>query len=352
MAARHPLYVAMNDPQWLGHGAMLTGTVFLLLSRRPGALLYAAVFAMVLGGFIKHNLIPLPIAATLWIFVYRRGMFIHWLAASLLFVGGGITLFTTLYGENFVRQIFFDARIYSLGLMATGINKWFTPMLPLALLGILAIPVLQRLEEGALILLYGLISVPWAVFILGGAGVDQNAVFDVAIALTMAVGILIGKMQIAWTPPGSTQLKLSGAFVLCLTLTISPVVPTRLFELRETLKTQHISEAIGKEDVSYLLSRQGPAMCENLALCYWAGKTFEVDYFLTGQKVHTGVIDERGLTKLMEARHFAIVQFDNPNGTNSRLPDSVIASVHENYALDRTSEIAGSFFVPRTVIGE
>ncbi len=55
-------YVAMDDPQMLGHALQLTAFVLLLRAR----LIWSALlFALSL--FVKHNLLALPIAATGWL---------------------------------------------------------------------------------------------------------------------------------------------------------------------------------------------------------------------------------------------------------------------------------------------
>jgi hypothetical protein len=37
--------------------------------------------------------------------------------------------------------------------------------------------------------------------------------------------------------------------------------------------------------------------CEDLSLSYWAGKGFEIDFFLVGQKLEQGLIDPRVVTE-------------------------------------------------------
>src|SRR5258706_7762533 len=55
-------YVAMADPQLLGHAVQLAALLLLLRGRILPA---AVVFALSL--FVKHNLLALPLAATVWL---------------------------------------------------------------------------------------------------------------------------------------------------------------------------------------------------------------------------------------------------------------------------------------------
>jgi hypothetical protein len=347
MAARHSLYVAQNDPQWLGHACMIAGALLLLRSRQHGTLFYCAVLVVVVGGFIKQILIPLPFAATLWLLIFHKDVFRRWLVVSILLVGIGLTILTVLHGEEFLRQLFLDPRVYSRSRMASSIDEWFTPMLPLIVLGALATPLLRRSKEGVFVLIYVVISVLWAVFLLGGRDVGENAVFDVILALTLVVGILIGRVHsMKWAPLNEEQ-PISALLVLCLVLTIGVVSPKRFYETRETVKILETSKVHSGEDVSFIAAHPGPAMCENLALCYWAKKRFEVDLFLTGQKIETGVFSEKKLTDLIDRGYFAVVQLDDQTGTTFRLPGNVVAHIRERYDLRRISKTGGSFFVPR-----
>jgi hypothetical protein len=348
MAANHSLYVALNDPQWLGHASMMAGALLLLRSRQNGTLFYCAAIAMVVGGFIKHALIPLPLAATLWLLFYHVSAFRRWLVVSILLVGSGLTLFTVLNGEEFLRQLFLDPRAYSGWRVAAGIDEWFSPMLPLIVLGVLATPLLRQSKEGVFILLYVIISVLWGTFLLGGEGVGENAVFDVILALTLVLGMLIEQVRSVIREPWSAELPIAVPLVLCLVLTIGVVVPRQFYETRDMIvKTLERSKVLSDEDVSFVATHPGPVMCENLALCYWAKKRFEVDLFLTGQKIKTGVLSEKKLTDLIDRGYFAVVQLDDQSGTTFRLPSRVVAHIKDHYNLKRISNSGGSFFVPR-----
>ncbi len=48
-----------------------------------------AALLMVAGGFVKHNLVALPLAAGLWLLLYDRRAFLAWSAAAAAGPGGG-----------------------------------------------------------------------------------------------------------------------------------------------------------------------------------------------------------------------------------------------------------------------
>jgi hypothetical protein len=61
-------------------------------------------------------------------------------------------------------------------------------------------------------------------------------------------------------------------------LLIIPQTLNDIWTLPSNLKNQ---EALVADDIAFIKAQPGPAMCEELALCYWAGKSFEVDFFMT-----------------------------------------------------------------------
>ena len=85
-------YVAMADPQWLGQAVTLAGLPLLLQAGdgrlRLGPVIASAVL-MTAGGFIKHNLIALPLATALWLAVEDRRAFLAWSATAVVALGAG-----------------------------------------------------------------------------------------------------------------------------------------------------------------------------------------------------------------------------------------------------------------------
>jgi hypothetical protein len=73
------------------------------------------------------------------------------------------------------------------------------------------------------------------------------------------------------------------------------------------------SKPLPRGDIEFLRRHQGPALCEELALCFWSGKPVEVDVFNTGLRIQGGWRDgEDRLVDLVETRHFSVVQTDVP----------------------------------------
>jgi hypothetical protein len=63
------------------------------------------------------------------------------------------------------------------------------------------------------------------------------------------------------------------------------MIPLGLKAEANELMIQQARETSWKNMENHIESIPGPVACENLALCYWAGKGFEIDFFIYGQRV-------------------------------------------------------------------
>jgi hypothetical protein len=303
---------------------------------------------IVAGGFVKHSLIALPLAATIWLLIDRREWFWHWIGLSLLLIIGGLTLATIAHGGDFLRQLFLDARVYSLWYVADRIDRWFTPTMGLVVLSALIVPLAARMEHARFVVLYLVIASVWGAILLGGAGLGGNAVFDVVFALGIALGIVMHHVSIEIAADAQLEVRWwPGLMVLCLVVMLAPAAPKYALELHATFKGIHDRETLTREDVAFLASQEGPAACESLSLCYWADKDFEFDFFLTGQKLRTGAIETAHVTTLLADQHYGVIQIERVTGISGRLPSNVTEALHEHYELVRTSEVSGAFFIPK-----
>jgi hypothetical protein len=347
MGAHHHGYVGINDPQWLGHALQLAGMACLVRARTPGILLYCAVLLVVSGGFFKHSLIPLPIAITVWIIMARREWIAHWLLSLCLLTCSGLAVAYLLFGEAFVQQVFLDPRNYSKYLLFHGIDRFFTPLLPLLVLGVWSLPILWASDIGWLVIAYVGCSMLWGGFMLGGEGVERNAMFDIVIALMIAIGLMFNTME---SEPQELHAAANAhplLVLMCLIIAIVPPVPSRFLDLRGYLRNIESNRETAEMGINFLKNQRGPVACENIALCYWAGKGFEFDHFLTGQKVKTGIISMDAATYDISSQRYAIFQLDDIRGLSFRLPTEFLETLNEHYELVHQDPINGLFYQPK-----
>ena len=114
-AALYPGYVGVDDPQWLGHGIMLLGLLTFFASEQRGWLFLLSAGLMLAAGFVKHLLLPIPLAATLWLALHRREALALWLVACAALLASALALCFAAYGSGFFEGVFRDTSRLELG---------------------------------------------------------------------------------------------------------------------------------------------------------------------------------------------------------------------------------------------
>jgi hypothetical protein len=128
-----------------------------------------------------------------------------------------------------------------------------------------------------LILIYSIVSLAQGFVLSGGFDVDVNVFFDFAIATSIGLGLL--QNSVFLTTGGHPSRRRSGAVLaLWLVIPLAPValaLPQGIGEARDILDA--LADSPQQADVTSIRAVPGGAICENAALCYWAGKPFQVD---------------------------------------------------------------------------
>ena len=292
-------YLAMNDPQWLGH-ALMTASVLLLMPASPEAApepvrVAGAALLMLLGGLVKHNLVAWPLATTAWLGWYHRRALLPWLAAGAAAGAAAAVLGWALFGPDLFANLLHAPRTYSVARMVV---RAAGPLLIMAPMLLWCAPLMRRRQGDRridLILLAIAISVPVGVIERSGAGVDLNAHFESAIALSIGCALAAGRQQERFErcAAGFLALLLAGGLVL------------EAVELAGLGRARRAWNAMQER----IAAVPGPVACETPALCLWAGKPLAIDFFLYGQRARA----EGGapmLDRALAERRFGAIQLD------------------------------------------
>jgi len=338
-------YIAISDPQMLAH-ALATAALAMLLWREHPSVRRIAITAVLLlvAGFIKHNLLALPLAITFWLLFANRRLFFVWLTTSVLAASAAMLLCYVEFGTAFFTAVLEHHRHYSLDRLVKHSAASLTPLIVL-----LSIPLAGRLagdnrSRSVLLLLYVASASVVGVLISGGNGIDQNAFFDLMIAGSMATVIALDYLSSLVAANVRWRAELAMACVA-----LAPLASALPMAGLDSIRGLH-SFASEKEqwavDIAFL-ARHENAMCEDLALCYWAGKAPAVDFFNTGEAMTTGYLDERTLVAPIEARQFSVIQTIDQGGSSRLLPGAVNEAIRRNYAIAHVSRVSGAYLVPR-----
>ena len=295
------VYVGIYDPQWLAHAVILLGLwIYFGNPNAPRSSITAGV-VMGLGLFIKHNIVALPAAFVLWLFLYDRRASFRFAAAGLATGVLGLTACFVAFGPDFFTGLL-APRTYS---VIDGYRyglAYLQPMeIPLAIFALGAIVLKDRYAK--FFLLWASVALPVGLIQRTGAGVAVNSMFEVLIALSLGVGYLMGH-----APIRGLRLWVIGACATALIIDAGVGADRSIYLIRPWIAEQRAKATQTREQIALLSEHPGPAICETPALCYWAHKPFEVDPFNFVQGVHAGIKDDRQLLQRVASGYYGVVQ--------------------------------------------
>jgi len=331
-------YVGMDDPQMLAHAIAMAGFLVLLREPRDTVAVAAAALLFVVAAFVKHNVVAMALGMTAWLAIYDRRAALHFVVSGLAFLLFGLVVFRAVYGAGLLAELI-SARSYSLADLGSGFEGWLHwSFLPLVGLGALTF---LRLEDRyvRLCILCAACGTALGISFLGGAGVDANVLFDADIALALSCALLLNRLAVDVRAP-LVAAALGAPLLLAGWTGADPDWRSAGYWLHPG--REEASRA--RNDIAFLATRPGPALCEMQSFCYWARKPESVDVFNIGEQFDTGARSDGTLVRLIDAHRFAVIQFD-PDSPYA-LGENVHNAVVRAYRLDHEDDF-GAFYVPK-----
>lgn len=309
MVSQYADYVGMNDPQMLAHLIVCSGFLILLRARQRMPWVVLSAVVMAIGLFVKHNIIALPAATVVWLFFYQRNAFFRFLPTIAGCGVFGLAICELLFGHNFLHDLLLP-RTVDIRQGYWKIINWLKPMgAPLCLPVFLQTPALRE-RYGVMFGIFALFAFILTIVQATGSGVNFNAAFELVIAFSLAGGHLLGRLgcttprQRAAIRPYVTATVAASLIFWALARTDQNVV-----DLPRWIATQRAQAAASRQAVMLISQREGPAVCETLALCYWAGKRFEVSFYNLAEASSIGNLDvakDKFLRSTAEAKFSSI----------------------------------------------
>jgi hypothetical protein len=317
MARFFEFYVGMNEPQLLGLAVMAAGLAWFLKRHAEGRAIEPALLLMVLAGFIKHNFITLPLVALIWLALdnWRLG-----LRAAL--VGGaaaalGLAICAWIFAPYFIADMLMP-RIYHLARALSTLGRLQFILPAMVLWAIWAWHERRARPARFTTLMIG-IALPLCLIQKSGAGVDENAQFELIFATALGIGLaydglLRDPLRTGW-PADRISVVVLGILIVRL------LVSSRL-EFAYVLASPQYralaaeNAAVTRAEAARVAAIPGPVACQNLVVCRMAGKPFVYDHFWITQLVETGRMTWHQVEQL--ARRKAIVTDDTDPRANVR----------------------------------
>ena len=248
------------------------------------------ILVMAFAGFVKHNIIAMPLTAFAWLAMNRRREALKCLCVAAVVIVIGIAICYVSFGRDFFLNIL-APRHYSLKKAIRSFKdlQWvFVGLVACVCNGC------ARWHDRSVRLCTGLIAIALAAFFLErtGDGVWTNAQFDLVIAVAIGLGLAYTQVPL-WPlarrfPPAVAQAIL--LLVVCARLLVpKELEPIRLLVDRRFKNEIAIREQAMADSVERVRRTPGDVLCPML-ISYRAGKPFAVDKFNAKQRMSAGAL--------------------------------------------------------------
>ncbi len=354
-----PDRLGMNDPQLLGEAFTTAGLYGYVRSRDSVRLLWLSAFAFCLAGFTKQTLLAFPAAAGLDLLLRSRKRFAIWLGAMVVFAALFTALTLAVDGRYFFANLLFH-RGYSLDAALESATQYYLVSFQ-AIMLVAIVWTLLRMRSSPLLAAAFVFANALAFVLAGGDGVDLNIYFNAFAAMVMVCGVAVA--EFGGTPTRAEGGRVRGhsgmkaaALMTALFLCLSIGVPDRLQADKAAAKLLSRGNAEFSVAVAVLKATPGPALCENLLLCYRADKPYSFDTFVASDQLEAGALDYDAVPELLRRRKFGAIELDvlpeeasvsAPLVRNRpRFPELWMNALEENYRL-RLRSTYMLIFVPK-----
>jgi len=348
-------YVGANDPQLFAQVFFVAG-LLLYVSRRQSLVALAAVaFLFVLGGNIKHNMIDIPFAVMLDLALVSRRRLFQFSVMGAALVAIAIMLNIRMGGPYFIAQIL-TPRLYSVARIWRIWNLYYPPiLLPFLAAGVTAMRIVKTPSLRIISLLFW-ISLVMGMGFSGGRGVSINVFFSNTVAMSILLGIFFEQVRAAsdqW--PRQRVLLRAGVPLVCFASLFIALICNDILSPFDYCERLHWERARFVQQVAFLRAQPGPALCESLLNCYFAGKPYVYDPFNSTSLILKGKLDGSLIVAGLQAKEYGAIQFSTPPSLSSEKPvlseerfvDPIVEATDKNYRLGlRTKD--GAIYVPRT----
>jgi hypothetical protein len=308
-----PDRIAMNDPQFLGLALSFAGLYLYTRNPRSNWLLCASAIAFAISLFTKHNLLAFPAAVGLQLLFERAWKhFTIWLGV-LAGMSGGLLVLTFWWDGPYFLAHLLAPRSYSImsgwGRVEPYLLDFQVLFAAAALWSVFYATASTRNLLAIAFVLAHLIGFAFA----GGDGVVENVLFDALVMVVVLTAIGMGDLE-------SKLISLRFGNLLLLLALLMPylgifaLLPRVLFNEHQAGQAQPALDAQFRQGVAFLQGRPGPALCEDLLLCYDAGKPPFFDAFYVNSQLKIGRLREADVLAYVDGGHLPTIEIEIPAG--------------------------------------
>lgn len=351
-------YIGIDDPQFLAHVFILIGGIWYLFYPHKQKYAVCAGLSLAIGLLIKHSLIAFPLALVIDAVIRNdknSKLFLVFFVGSMVFF---IVLTEWASGGLFLQSLGMH-RNSTMHKVPYMIRQYLVPVSVISSLGWICAIRWWNSPRYRVISWYIVLSSLTGMYFLAGEGTNVNVLFEYYISIIIALGILVSELDRKAVHFVFHQKRIA-ALIVCLITFILAVQTIPLQKTMAVFNRERITawENQSRKDSLFIRNQAGPALCETLLLCYWAGKSFEYDPFISSQLAKSNAEYEKKLVALVTNHHFPVIQLgqeiteeeilqagDQTQTFNFRFTAAMLSAIQQSYTLVDTN-INGAFYIP------
>lgn len=317
LAIFQPDRIGMDDPQLLATVFSLLGLYAYVADSGPSSRwLCVSALAFAVSVFTKHNLLAFPIAVGVHLSIagsFRR--FGIWAGVFAASAGALLLIVLRVDGPHFWSHLMM-ARPYSSDDAIAKVSGYVeTFQIPAAAAIVWSLWNCANIFRNILAIAF-VFAHAIAIAFAGGYGVDGNIFFDGMIALALILGVAAADLaEVVQNRRFGNALL--AALLLAPLVGVVPLLYSRIPQDIQSARSIPAAEGDFTQAVGFLAAQPGPALCNNLLLCFEAGKEESLDTFMVSGLIGLGTFPENELLNLMDDHHFKVIQVEA--NTNSLL---------------------------------
>jgi len=343
---------ASNEPELLSVAFTIFGLFAYLKAPRDSLWATLSAIAFALSLFTKHDLIAFPVSIGIDLLITRNWRsLMAFIAAGIGGAGLLLALSLRLDGSYFFVELL-QPRAYSFGNLVYETLHYLIHFGAPLFVGVVLLLHDRSTPHRRFFFTLLIVTHLAAVYFSGGDGVAANVFYPPLIADLLICVVTICRREGRFANEPQVRQSFRTALVIT-TLAVVIMVPFRLhYDICAEFRMLATTRA-AKQAIAILESTTGPAICEDLLLCYESGKPMDYDPYYAHDQILIGRIKESSVLAMLAAHHYAAIQIDGavdaqslPQRKDERFSTPFLRMVLEQYRPVLVTQTY-SVFVPR-----
>ncbi len=292
---------AVDDPELLAAAFGTFGLFAYLRASRGLAWPILSAIAFCLSLFTKDDYIAFPLSAAAHLIWVRNWRILAVFAPLGIAVAAGLLGLSFQIDGPYTLAELLQPRAYGLSNLLYETGHYLLHLAVPLFIGLVLLWRGRAFAGREFLLILLVLTNLAAFFFAGGDGVAHNIFYPPIIAdlLACVIGICWLERQ---------ESRLFTVALVCATLGLAVTVPFRLiYDIQAQLGLPKATLS-ARQAIALLDAAKGPAICEDLLLCYEAGKPMDYDPYYVKDQIRIGRVQDASIVALLDAHHYAAIQ--------------------------------------------